>query len=364
MSGWPIASPGIISDEAMTEHPRLGYCCTWVSPTGDAAAERAMNVAGLTISYVNRLGPAAGFDKLSEVVTHNLAALRAQVEHVAALPPFQRLLRVISQLLPGYAHPDVAPLYRDRDLTALIETSLAETGRLAREAGVRLSMHPSQHAILATGEAALANAIGDIDHHVEIMQMLGLGGGWHPHGAHINIHGGARGHGVDGIRAGLARLSGAARNLVTIENDEMSFGLDDLLELAGEVAIVLDLHHHWIHSRGQYIEPEDPRIPRIVDAWRGVRPVSHVSVSREALLPGHDPDALPDYAALIAGGLKVRDLRGHSDLMWNRAVSDLVGRHLAWSDFEIEAKSKNLASQQIADHLAPRFAPGQAGAAA
>ncbi len=34
-----------------------------------------------------------------------------------------------------------------------------------------------------------------------------------------------------------------------------------------------------------------------------------------------------------------------------RAINDLVARHLAWADFEIEAKSKNLASMQIAAHI-------------
>jgi UV DNA damage repair endonuclease len=150
-------------------------------------------------------------------------------------------------------------------------------------------------------------------------------------------------------------LSEAARNLITVENDEVSYGLDDLLPLAGSLPIVLDLHHHWIASRGEYIEPEDPRIAVIQESWRGVRPVSHVSVSREDLLPDHDIYALPDFGALIAAGIKPKDLRAHSDLMWNEAVNDLVARHMAWSDFEIEAKLKNIASEGIANHVEERW---------
>ena len=154
--------------------------------------------------------------------------------------------------------------------------------------------------------------------------------------------------GAEGIRAGLVRLSETARNLITVENDEVSYGLDDLLPLADSLPIVLDLHHHWIASRGEYIEPGDPRIRRIIESWRGVRPLSHVSVSREDLLEGHDRRALPDFRWLVAAGLKPRDLRAHSDLMWNEAVNDLVIRHMAWTDFEIEAKLKNLASEGLA----------------
>jgi UV DNA damage repair endonuclease len=132
----------------------------------------------------------------------------------------------------------------------------------------------------------------------------------------------------------------------------VSYGLDDLLPLADSLPIVLDLHHHWIASRGEYIEPDDPRIGRIVESWRGVRPLSHVSVSREALLPDHPTDVKPDFEALVAAGLRPIDLRGHSDLMWNAAVNDLVARHMAWSDFEVEAKLKNIASEGLARHVA------------
>ena len=88
-----------------------------------------------------------------------------------------------------------------------------------------------------------------------------------------------------------------------------------------------------------------------------MRPLSHVSVSRETLLAGHDPEERPDFAALAAAGVTARDLRGHSDMMWNRAVNALVARHLAWSDFEIEAKLKNLASQDLARQIGPGLTP-------
>lgn len=338
----------------MNDGPRLGYCCKYVSPNGDEARERAMNMRGLTMAYLARQTPGQAFDKLVFVAEHNLAALRAQVEEVASYPALERLLRISSDVLPGYTHPTASGMYRE--LQTMIECSLAATGARAREAGIRLSMHPGQYAILATTGRSLENAVGDIEYHARVMAMLGLNGGWHPHGAHVNVHGGQRALGAEGIRRGLALLSAEARNLVTVENDEMSFALDDLLPLGDEVAIVTDLHHHWIRSGGEYLQPDDPRIERVKASWRGVRPLSHVSVSREEHVGDHDPDALPGFADMLATGLKVRDLRAHSDMMWNRAVNDLVARHLEWSDFEVEAKSKNLASRQLADHVRARAA--------
>jgi UV DNA damage repair endonuclease len=335
----------------MHDTPRIGYCCKFIATDGDEARERALNVRSLTMTYLGRQTPAGAYDKLSEVVRHNLGAVRGQIEEVAQRPPLERLLRLSSDMLPGYTHPTALPYYRDGDLQAEVERSLAEAGERARVAGVRLSMHPAQHAILATVGRSLDNAVGDIEYHAVVMQMLGYGAGWHPYGASVNVHGGQRALGVEGVLYGLSRLSAAARDLVTVENDEVSFGLDDLLPVADQVAIVVDIHHHWIKSAGEYLQPDDPRIDAVKASWRGVRPLAHVSVSRGLLLDGHDPDRLPDFDKLLATGLKPKDLRGHSDMMWNRAVNDLVARHLEWADFEVEAKLKNLASAQLAEQV-------------
>jgi len=211
-------------------------------------------------------------------------------------------------------------------------------------------MHPAQHAILATlNPAALDNAVHDIEEHAEIFAMLGYHGGWHPQGASVTVHGGARGAGTAGLRYGLSRLSDSARNLVTIENDETSFGLDDLLDVSDAAAIVVDFHHHWVFTKGEWLRVDDPRIVRIEKSWRGVRPLAHISVSRENVVGDHPADRLPDFAALSAAGHRPAHLRGHSDMMWNRAVNAMVAQHLTWADVEVEAKAKNLAARQLAD---------------
>ncbi|MCB5173941.1 apurinic/apyrimidinic endonuclease family protein [Microvirga lenta] len=337
--------------------PRLGFCCKYVPEPGEGRPATApeLNTTSVTMAYLGRLGGAAAYDKLASVVSHNLGAVRRQIEHVAARPRIERLHRLSSDLLPGYTHPTCRDYYRDSDLRGMIEESLAATGRIAREGGVRLSMHPGQFCVIASANpSALANGVAEFEYHAEVMGLLGYDGGWHPDGAHINIHAGARAVGAEGFREGLTRLSETARNLITVENDEVSYGLDDLLPLADDLPLVLDLHHHWIASRGEYIEPDDPRIRQIVRSWRGVRPVSHVSVSREDLLPDHDTQTRPDFARLVGSGLRPRDLRAHSDLMWNDAVNDWVAGHLKWSDFEVEAKLKNLASEGLARYVEAR----------
>ncbi|WP_371826839.1 UV damage endonuclease UvsE [Microvirga sp. VF16] len=351
-----------MTSSLVMQDSRFGFCCKYIPEDGDAQAARAMNTSTVTMAYLGRLEPKAAYDKLSAVVAHNLEAFRLQIAHVATRPKIERLHRLSSDLLPGYTHSSCKEFYCDPDLRGLIEAKLAAMGQLARDSDVRLSMHPGQFCVIASANpSAAVSGLAEFEYHAEIMALMGYGDGWHPHGAHINIHGGAKALGVEGIRSGLVRLSHTARNLITIENDEVSYGLDYLLPLADDVPLVLDLHHHWIMSQGEYIEPEDLRVARIVASWRGVRPVSHVSVSREVLLRDQGIGVLPDFKGLVAMGIKPRDLRAHSDLMWNEAVNDLVMRHLSWSDFEIEAKLKNVASQALARHVEKRRASGEIG---
>ena len=74
-------------------------------------------------------------------------------------------------------------------------------------------------------------------------------------------------------------------------------------------------------------------------------------MSREDLLPDHDIQARPDYRTLVASGLRPRDLRAHSDPMWNEAVNDLVARPMQGSDFEVDATLKTIASEGLAEQV-------------
>jgi UV DNA damage endonuclease len=330
------------------DHARIGFCCTFVSPNGDADEQRSLNMRQPTIASIAKCDAAEGARRIEEAILFNLDTLDRQLAYVAALPALERLFRIISGFLIGWSHPALAYLWTS-DLRREVERRLGAAGAFARRHSVRLSMHPAQHAILASNSPpALENALHDIEEHALIFAMLGYGSGWHPNGASVNIHGGAKAAGIEALQTGLKRVSAAARNLLTIENDEVSFGLDELLQVAEQVSILVDFHHHWVHSRGEWLQPDDPRIQRLQESWRGVRPLSHISVSRESFLVDYDPGQLPDFAALEASGLSASKLRGHSDRMWNQAVNALMARHLIWTDIEVEAKAKNLASRDLA----------------
>jgi len=131
--------------------------------------------------------------------------------------------------------------------------------------------------------------------------------------------------------------------------DEMSWGLDASLELEKHVALVLDIHHHWVRT-GEYILPTDRRFDRVIESWRGVRPVIHYSVSREDLLTEWPNNELPDMEYLLMQGYKKAKLRAHSDFMWNSAVNDWALSFNDRADIMVESKAKNLASIRLHDY--------------
>ena len=169
---------------------------------------------------------------------------------------------------------------------------------------------------------------------------MGYGKNWQDFKCNVHISGR---RGPAGILDVLPKLSPEARNSITIENDEMSWGIEASLELQKEVALVLDIHHHWV-ATGEYIQPSDDRFARIVDSWRGVQPVIHYSVSREDILIDHATDTLPDRELLLEQGYKKGKLRAHSDYMWNTAVNEWASSFRPYADIMVEAKMKNLAS--------------------
>jgi UV DNA damage repair endonuclease len=161
-----------------------------------------------------------------------------------------------------------------------------------------------------------------------------------------NVHIGGK-LGPEGIKQAVRKLSREARNTLTIENAEFTWGLDASLELVDTCALVVDIHHHWINT-GEYLDCNDPKLEQVLESWRGVRPTLHYSVSREDLLIDHDPNALPDLKELKLQGFTSAKLRAHSDYYWNQAVNAWAASFLPRFDIMCESKEKNLASHEFA----------------
>jgi UV DNA damage repair endonuclease len=207
-------------------------------------------------------------------------------------------------------------------------------------------MHPDQFVVLASDrEEVVTNSIREFEYHADMARFMGYGKTFQDF--KINVHISGR-QGPEGIRKTYTKLSQEARNCITIENEEISWGLDDCLELADLLPIVMDIHHHWIKT-GEYIEHDNDMVKKVIDSWRGVRPTMHYSVSREDVLVDHDRHIAPDHGTLIAAGHNKQKLRAHSIYYWNEAVNDWALTFYDNFDIMCESKAKNLASFKLYD---------------
>ncbi|MBW6511099.1 MAG: UV DNA damage repair endonuclease UvsE [Desulfuromonadaceae bacterium] len=218
---------------------RLGLCCLF--------KKSPIHFRSTTATFVKKLAPSLRLDRLSDICLANARSLLAAVEEVHRLGI--GAFRVSSPLLPLYTHPDVG--YRLEELPqgeAIVE-SLGAVKELKERYRLRLSLHPDQFTLLSSPRPAVtAAALKDLEYQAMLAALIGADT--------INIHGG----GVYGDKvSALARLveqvsalSEPIRSRLSLENDDKSYTVKDLLPVCAELAIplVYDVHHHRCNSDG------------------------------------------------------------------------------------------------------------------
>ena len=326
---------------------RVGFCCKYLHPDQTLKKKVLMEIQQqrtekcTTVAWLKRQTREVAEQRLYDIMTHNMQSAANLVEYVGRLEPGLRMVRLGSNQLPMYTQPDFRYFWQQPDIKLELEKGYAQVGKLARQWDVRLSFHPGQFCVLASDSEDIVNrSIEEFEYHVDMVRWMGFGRKFQDFKCNVHISGR---QGPAGIKRVLSRLSPEARNCITIENDEMSHGLDASLELSKDVALVLDIHHHWVRT-GEYIEATDDRVLRVIDSWRGIRPALHYSVSREDILVDHDPNVRPDMESLLAAGFKKQKLRAHSDFYWNHAVNQWAATFARDFDIQCESKMKNLAS--------------------
>ena len=329
---------------------KIGFACKWIDfphqtdgigPKDDA---KQYNTGTTTVRWLNNQSRDVAEQRLWDLMVGNIESTRKLVERVSTLDPALRMVRISSDILPVYTHDTFADYWCQPDVISYAETHFKRVGDIARNSGVRLSMHPGQFTVLASDNPGIVDrSIQEFEYHTDMARWMGYGQKFQDFKINVHISGK---QGPEGIRRAYKRLSPEARNCITIENEENSWGLDDCLTISDIIPIVLDVHHHWIRE-GEYISPDDNRVKRVVDSWRGVRPTMHYSVSREDYLVGFDTTVSPNYSQLLLDGYKKQKLRAHSDFYWNQKTNEWAINFLNQFDIMCESKGKNLASMEL-----------------
>jgi UV DNA damage endonuclease len=157
-----------------------------------------------------------------------------------------RMYRISSDFVPYCTHPDL-PQFHDQ--VAECRSGLAELGRIARERGIRLSLHPSQYVLLGALDPAInAKGIADVDAQAELLDAMEQG----PEAVVILHLGGAYGDREAAMArfiANVSRLSESGRRRLVIENDETLYTVQDCLRVheATGLRVIFDHQHHLLN---------------------------------------------------------------------------------------------------------------------
>lgn len=327
---------------------RMGFACKYMhhdrtlKPKEIKAIEGSYNTRITTITALRKLNKEQVYQKIYDIVSHNMKSQMKLLNYVNSLPPELKMMRLSSDLLPAYTHPEYNYVYKDMDMINLLSKGFGDLGHFARTNNIRLSMHPNQFCVLASeNPLTVENSIREFEYHADMIRYMGYGLTFQDFKCNVHISGRL---GVDKMIESINRLSETAKNTITIENEEKVYGLNDCLKLAPYCPIVLDIHHFWINSE-YYIELNDPRIELIQESWRGVKPTMHYSQSREELLNlGYSENEKLDIKQMLLDGkVNKKDLCAHSDRMWNIPCNLYAKSFLDYFDIMFEVKHKNLA---------------------
>ena len=190
------------------------------------------------------------------------------------------MYRISSDIAPYVTHPDL-PQFHHQIEESLDE--LAALGAKARRIGLRLSMHPSQYIVLNSPDERIATAaVRDFVAHAAFLDALGTG----PEAKIVTHVGGVYGDRAAAMDRFVARylaLPETVRRRLVLENDEISWGIPDILTIHDRTGIplVFDILHHRVNNPGDLDPVEACR--RCAASWpAGQTQKIHYSTQRAA----------------------------------------------------------------------------------
>lgn len=334
---------------------RIGFACHYVINDGLEKKEgyesfrKPYVMKSTTRSYLQRVEVEQGIIRLHECVTNNLNSIDYLISALSQLPEPVRMLRISSDLFPLYTAPEAAAVdyYGSQTFLELAEKALAGIGEKARANKIRLSFHPDQWVVLGSPlDYVVDSSLEFLEYHAFVVRMMGFAKVYGDFKCNIHLSGKL---GIKAFLKNFYRLSPEARRIITVENTEFGLGtLDNCLRIRKHVPIVLDIHHHWIESKGEYIQPNDRRVQLIRNSWAvsDERPVMHFSWLKENTSYHLDDSVLPDYDSLRAKYNNMQ-LRQHALRFYNTAARDWALGFLDRFDIMCEAKAKNIASYEL-----------------
>ena len=262
------------------------------------------------------------------------------------------MYRMSSDIAPYATHPDMPQFH---NMVRESASDLARFGRLAREADVRLSFHPSQYIVLnSENEKLTRKSMWDLDSQAEMLDRMECG----PEAVMVVHVGGAYGDRESGCRRWAEtwkRLGEPVRRRLVLENDDIRFSAADVLKVheATGVKCVFDYQHHWCFNPEGL--PLIETLERFCRTWpTGVRPKMHFSCARTEM---RELKRRNRKTGKLETVLQPPVWTGHAD--YNNpfeAIAFLRSIQHVDVDVMLESKAKDLSLIRLRNDMA-RYAP-------
>lgn len=192
------------------------------------------------------------------------------------------LYRATSKLIPFSTHQNVLRdfsfrWYEDEDILI----ALNKINSIVTKNSIRLTMHPDQFTVLnSPSEDIVRNAIINLKYHKDILELMG--------GSDLVIHtGGVYGDKPSAVSRFIntySSLEDDVKKYLRLENDDVSYTLEDVISISGKcgIPILLDIHHHNCKNTGTFNLNE--LLPDIIHSWSktGLIPKCHISSGIES----------------------------------------------------------------------------------
>lgn len=297
---------------------RFGLCCIFIKEPIRFRTTTARSLAGMS-----REGKLARLSGIGLDNAKNLVRA-VQAVHRLGIGAF----RVLTPLFPRHTHPDAGYALEDLPDAGEIRRCLSEAGDAAARRDIRLSFHPDQFvSISSLRDDVVRKSVAELEYQGLVAGLIGA--------EVINIHAGGRQGGKEEalrrFRDNFPLLSPGVRARLTLENDDITYTVRDLLPICDVLGIplVYDVHHHRCNPDGLTVE-EATSLAAATWLRQGREPWFHLSSPRNGW-DGADPKPHADYI-------------------------DAADVPACWRELDctvdIEAKAKELAVFRLRDDLA------------
>lgn len=183
--------------------------------------------------------------RLMDLISDNLDGMKRIIEW--NIQKSIMLYRISSVVIP-YASHEVNTIhwwddYKDR---------IMGIGKIIKDSGMRVSMHPGQYVNINSPDKGVVDfSVKELEYHAKFMDLLGLGG---EHRIILHI-GGTYGDKKASIKRFIdvyGMLSENIKSRLTIENDDKTYNVWDVLEVSGKIGVpvIFDLLHHQVNHAG------------------------------------------------------------------------------------------------------------------